>query len=218
VCVAACRRAGARAVGRAPTRAHAADLLRCGGGGPACPASAATWAVVVQRELEDLRLLCTGERARNGSASSVAPDCSATHALHAPGGHRGALRALSTGTWAGRSVYAPWLAEWLRVWPRDQLLLLRYEDWVAQPEHVASLLFDHLGLQPLGPAALAALPRPRASAAGDDAAFASDATRAQLRAFFQPHNAELQQLLGGDARWTWADVHAKAAEATVLQG
>jgi hypothetical protein len=136
---------------------------------------------VVERELEDVRLLCTGTRARNGSASPVADDCSAVHALHAPGGHRGSLRALSTGTWTGRSIYFPWLAEWLRVWPRQQLLFLRYEDWVADPDATAARLFDFLGLQPLAPAALAQLPRPREDTAGDDATFAAPETRHALR-------------------------------------
>jgi hypothetical protein len=214
VCEAACRREAARPAGEAPTRAHKADMDRCGGGGPACPASAATWAAVVARELEDLRLLCTGTRARNGSALPVAPDCSAVHALHAPGGHRGALRALSTGTWAGRSVYWPWLAEWLRMWPRKQLLFVRYEDWVSDPDATAARLFDFLGLQPLAPAALAQLPRPREDTAGDDAAFAAPETRHALRAFYEPHNEALADLLDEDARWTWRDVYAKAERTT----
>ena len=210
-CEAACRREAARPPGEAPGRAHAIDMARCSGGdGPACPASAATWASVVQRELEDVRLLCTGTRVRNGSAALVADDCSAVHALHAPGGHRGALRALSTGTWTGRSIYHPWLAEWLRVWPRHQLLVLRYEDWVAAPDATAAQLFDFIGLQPLSPEALAQLPRPRADAAGDDAAFTTAETRRTLRAFFAPHNQALAQMLGDDPRWTWEDVYAKA--------
>ena len=213
-CEAACRREAARPPGEAPGRAHAIDLARCSGGGePACPASAATWAAVVERELEDVRLLCTGTRARNGSASPVADDCSAVHALHAPGGHRGSLRALSTGTWTGRSIYFPWLAEWLRVWPREQLLLLRYEDWVAAPDATAAQLFDFIGLQPLSPEALAQLPRPRVDAAGDDAAFTTAETRRTLRSFFEPHNQALAQLLGDDPRWTWQDVYAKADNA-----
>ncbi len=39
-----------------------------------------------------------------------------------------------------KGMYAEFLPDWLRVWPRDQLLLLRNEDYkVSQKEHMAAV-------------------------------------------------------------------------------
>ncbi len=215
VCEGACRREAARAAaGAAATRAHEADLARCG----RCPVGAAQWAEVAARELDDLRLLCTGAAARNGSAAPLAPDCAAPHALHAPGGHRVALRAVATGTWVGRSIYYHWLQEWLASFPEpEQLLVLRYEDWVAAPAATAAQVFRFLGLRPLPADVAAALPRPRNATAGDDAEAATPATRAALRAFFAPFNAQLAALLGDD-KWRWEDYYAAADLANAAAG
>ena len=48
------------------------------------------------------------------------------------------------------------------------------------------------------------LPKPRAATAGDDLQASTQKTRAKLRAFFEPFNAQLAALLN-DTRWLWAD-------------
>lgn len=46
-------------------------------------------------------------------------------------------------------MYAEFLEDWLRVWPREQLLIFRNEDYkVSQQEHMHAL-FNFLGEQGL---------------------------------------------------------------------
>lgn len=95
------------------------------------------------------------------------------------------------------------LQDWLKHWPRQQLLILRYEDYIAAvPQHLKAVL------------AFLDLPEPEAATFGAMAAaepqnkkayppMRAD-TRQWLEAFYAPFNAALGKLLG-DARWTWVD-------------
>ena len=198
-CEGACRREAGGNVTR--NRAHQRDMERC----IRCPVDAAQWAEVVDRELSDLEALCTGKEAlAAGAADAVlAADCFAPRALHDAGGDRLALRAMSTGTWVGRSIYYHWLDDWLRVWPRDQLHIIRYEDWAAEPGRVTHSVLEFLGAR-RWEGLEGHLPQPRAATAGDDVHASTPETRAKLRAFYAPFNAQLAALLN-DTRWLWAD-------------
>jgi hypothetical protein len=198
-CEGACRREAGGNVTR--SRAHQRDLERC----IRCPVDAAQWAEVVERELRDLEALCTGKEAlAAGAADAVlAADCFAPRALHDAGGDRLALRAMSTGTWVGRSIYYHWLDDWLRVWPRDQLHIIRYEDWAAEPGKVTHRVLDFLGAR-RWEGLEGHLPKPRVATAGDDVHASTPETRAKLKAFYAPFNARLAALLN-DSRWLWAD-------------
>lgn len=99
------------------------------------------------------------------------------------------------------------MQDWLRHWPREQLLLLRYDDYVsALPQHLAAVL-AFLGVRQPGEtsatwADMLASPvqnRRRYPAMRPD-------TRALLRAFYAPFNDQLAAALGGDTRWLWRDV------------
>src|SRR6185369_6769916 len=48
-----------------------------------------------------------------------------------------------------RGFYARALARWLEVFPREQLLILFYEDWLARPADTLGRVWAHLGLRPL---------------------------------------------------------------------
>lgn len=48
-----------------------------------------------------------------------------------------------------RGFYGRALTRWLSVFPREQLLILFYEDWLEHPERTLDLVWQHLGIEPL---------------------------------------------------------------------
>ena len=93
-----------------------------------------------------------------------------------------------------RGVYAPQLRRWLELFPREQLLVLRSEDFYSDPQQVFDEIVRFLGLRPYR---LASVPRLNYRPART----MDPATRAELQAFYRPHNEELYELLGRDMGW-----------------
>lgn len=48
-----------------------------------------------------------------------------------------------------RGFYGRQLTRWLELFPREQLLILFYEDWLQRPEQVLDLVWQHLGVESL---------------------------------------------------------------------
>ena len=48
-----------------------------------------------------------------------------------------------------RGFYGRHIERWLEFFPREQLLVLLYEDWLERPRETLSAVFKHLGLDPL---------------------------------------------------------------------
>jgi Sulfotransferase family len=48
-----------------------------------------------------------------------------------------------------RSFYGKALSRWLQHFPREQLLILWYEEWCREPEKVLDQIWRHLGVEPL---------------------------------------------------------------------
>ncbi|KAF8065839.1 Herc2 [Scenedesmus sp. PABB004] len=106
-----------------------------------------------------------------------------------------------------KGMYAEFLQDWLRHWPRSQLLVLRFEDYVAAlPEHLdAALRF--LGVPRPPQAAWDAMTgAPPANAAARRPPMRAD-TRRLLADLYAPFNAALAAALG-DCRWRWEDAGA----------
>jgi hypothetical protein len=55
----------------------------------------------------------------------------------------------TTTHYRARGFYGQALARWLNVFPREQLLVLFYEDWLQRPEQTIDLVCQHLGVEPL---------------------------------------------------------------------
>lgn len=141
-----------------------------------------------------------------------------------------------------RSLYAAFLPAWLDAFGGRALLLLRAEDYWAQPRLQLARTFRFLGLPPPSEAAWARIlaPPPLRAAGSENASYWGDRavtnslvrrppglpgaaqtrmrgpmradTAELLSAFFRPYNAELARL-AGDARFTWRDVPLPTAEA-----
>ncbi len=92
-----------------------------------------------------------------------------------------------------RSRYAEQLACWLALFPREQLLAVRFEDLVADPPAVLDRVFAFLGLPPAPSVTVRRLNARRY----DDV----PGVRAALRAELAPAEDDLERLLGPGFRW-----------------
>jgi hypothetical protein len=94
--------------------------------------------------------------------------------------------------------------DWLDHWPREQLLMIRYEDYTFALEAHLRAALAFLGVaDPDSSSALAAmLAAPVRNKSGGKRAPMLPETRRLLRGFYAPYNARLAAALGDD-RWLW---------------
>jgi hypothetical protein len=93
-----------------------------------------------------------------------------------------------------RGIYRPQVERWLDEFPREQVLIVRSEDFYADPAAAYSRTLAFLGLpdhQLQNPKRFNYVP----------AADMDEATRQELTEFYRPHNAELAKLLDTDFGW-----------------
>ena len=103
----------------------------------------------------------------------------------------------------GRGLYADQLERWFEHFPREQLLVLRSEDFLARPDDIYAEVFDFLGLRPW---------QVRDYEPQNIGAYApiDPELRARLEERFAEPNARLAQLLGRDFAWSSpASTHAR---------
>lgn len=97
-------------------------------------------------------------------------------------------------SYLARGRYAGQLERWLAIFPRTQLLVLRFEDLAREPLGALNDTLEFLGL-------------PRAATVGLDARNTrryppmQEATAARLREYFAPHNERLEAMLGRAMNW-----------------
>jgi hypothetical protein len=94
-----------------------------------------------------------------------------------------------------RSRYAEQLERWFDFFPREQFLFIKAEEMFGGPARTLEIVDDFLGLPHHVPAEL-----PRILDGGAYAALPDD-TRANLGAYFRPHNERLYELTGIDFAW-----------------
>lgn len=105
-------------------------------------------------------------------------------------------------TYLHQGIYEPHLRRWLELFPREQLLILRSEDFFRDPRGVLSQVYSFVGLPSFDPANLAVLNK------GDYRASMLPKTRSRLRELFAPHNRRLYDLLAVDFGWEEESVPA----------
>ena len=108
-----------------------------------------------------------------------------------------------------KSMYAPFLEGYLSAFPREDLLVLRYEDYATAGEAAVratlQLVFAHLELEEPDAAtwtAMLSAPVTRNGPQQQRPPMDPD-TRALLKAFYRPYNERLVKLLDDDVRWLW---------------
>jgi hypothetical protein len=92
-------------------------------------------------------------------------------------------------SYVARGRYAEQIERWLTLYPRDQMLVLRFEDLAREPLVVLNRTLDFLGLPAMARARLEARNTRQYPPL-------SPATAARLAREFEPHNARLEQMLG----------------------
>jgi len=97
-------------------------------------------------------------------------------------------------SYLARGRYAEQLERWLALYPRERLLVLRFEELVRDPLAVLNATLGFLGLDPAGSVRLEARNTRRYPPL-------AEATAARLRQYFEPHNARLEALLGCAMGW-----------------
>jgi len=112
-----------------------------------------------------------------------------------PDARTGAPRDRERFPYLARGLYAEQLARWFRHFPRESFLILRSEDLFADPSTHLRRTLSFLGL-PGEP-----LPAFSASNRGGYRAPIPGDVRAELDAFFRPHNRGLEELLGREFSW-----------------
>ncbi|KAL8560978.1 hypothetical protein ACOMHN_061192 [Nucella lapillus] len=106
-------------------------------------------------------------------------------------------------------MYPVFMADWLRVWPRHNILLLRYEDYGGHEGERLTEIFQFLGLAPLDSEDMEELLRFDAVNSGSEEyeklGPMLEETRVALNDFYQPFVQQFAQLVGDD-RFLWKDV------------
>jgi hypothetical protein len=97
----------------------------------------------------------------------------------------------------GRGLYADQLDRYYRLFPKDQLLILRSESLFSDPQPVVDRACRFLGLDP---ALISGSFRPQ-NLGGYDPGEVPPALYQELTRFFTPHNERLYELVGED--WGW---------------
>jgi len=97
-------------------------------------------------------------------------------------------------SYLSRGIYVDQLVEWERHFDRDQLLVLKSEDFFENPQESFERVLVFLGL-----------PHSETGASGQrnegEYDEMSSATRRRLEAYFEPHNKRLYEFLGVDLGW-----------------
>lgn len=97
-------------------------------------------------------------------------------------------------TYLARGRYAEQLERWLRLYPREQLLVLQFEDLGRAPMVTLNRTLEYLALPPMSRVRL----DPRNARKYPPI---NPATAERLREYFAPHDAALAALLGEPTRW-----------------
>jgi hypothetical protein len=97
-------------------------------------------------------------------------------------------------TYLARGRYAEQLERWFALFPRERLLVLRFEDLVRDPLAVLNQTLAFLGLPAAGSVRLEARNTRRYPPM-------AEGTADRLRQYYAPHNARLEALLGRSMDW-----------------
>jgi hypothetical protein len=99
-------------------------------------------------------------------------------------------------SYRARGLYLGQIQNWRKLFPDEQLLVIRSEDMYADVQGVFDTVCDFLAIPRL------ALPTTKTFNARATASTVPSAVRDELRSFYAPHNLALEQYLGRALAWS----------------
>jgi hypothetical protein len=98
-----------------------------------------------------------------------------------------------------KSIYVDQLVRWSKFFPKEQMLVLKSEDFFEDPAGTLQAAYGFLGLPEWEPEASEIVPKKRNK--GQYKEGMDPATRERLEEYFEPHNRRLYDYLGRDLGW-----------------
>jgi hypothetical protein len=98
-----------------------------------------------------------------------------------------------------RGVYVDQLVRWSEFFPKEQMLVLKSEDFFEDPQRTLKAAFEFLGLPNWEFEASEIVPKRRNKGSYEEGM--NPATRRRLKEYFEPHNKRLYDFLGQDFGW-----------------
>ena len=98
-----------------------------------------------------------------------------------------------------RSIYVDQLLRWTEFFSKEQMLLLKSEDFFERTQETLKFAFNFLDLPDWEPEASEVIPKKRNK--GEYEREIDPATRRKLEEYFEPHNRKLYDFLGVDFGW-----------------
>jgi intracellular sulfur oxidation DsrE/DsrF family protein len=102
-------------------------------------------------------------------------------------------------SYLSRGIYVDQLLRWSEFFRKEQMLVLKSEDFFESPKETLGLVLDFLGLPEWEFETLEIVPKRRN--AGDYEQKMDPSTRRKLEEYFEPHNKRLYKFLGRDFGW-----------------
>ena len=104
--------------------------------------------------------------------------------------------------YVARGLYADQLARWMDLFPREQFLIIRTEDFYSDPGAIYKETLAFLNVPILEPAGLKKGYKVYNQSRENTPSKMEPATRKRLLEYYEPHNARLYELVGRDFRWS----------------
>ena len=101
-------------------------------------------------------------------------------------------------SYLSRGIYVDQLLRWSEFFPRDQILVLKSEDFFENPQDTLKVVFEFLSLPEWEPA------DEEIGGKRNEGRYEQEmdpSTRRRLGEYFEPHNRRLYDLLGVDFGW-----------------
>jgi len=98
-------------------------------------------------------------------------------------------------SYLSEGIYVDQLMRWSEFFPREQMLVLKSEDFFERPQETLKIILDFLGLPDWEPEAY------KIRKKGTYEEGMDPATRRRLEEYFEPHNRRLYDYLGTDFGW-----------------
>ncbi|GIL80774.1 hypothetical protein Vretimale_9126 [Volvox reticuliferus] len=113
-----------------------------------------------------------------------------------------------------KGMYSEFVDAWTSVFPREQLLFLRTEDYKAAPREHIQAVIKFLGMRDLSDEETTTMMRLRRfNAQSEKYPRMWPQSRKMLEDFYRPFNQKLARMMGDDPRFLWEDTAKKAATA-----